>query len=180
MDPKPIIYNLDYYENMLRMYSATSEHITKIRWNFVAETKAKYALDFGCGCGWFRAFRPGSIEVDSFDVASVPQTGILRKNYDLVCMWDVLEHIENYTHILAVLAQKTRYIALTVPIIPEGTKIEKWRHFKPYEHCSYFICSELDALFQSIGFFIVKKGQPECPPRKDIWSFLYEKIDIEA
>ena len=95
-------------------------------------------------------------------------------------MWDVLEHIENYTHILSVLAQKTKYIALTLPIIPDDIKIEKWKHFKPFEHCCYLNQIGLGDLMCQNNFNLIKKGQPECPPRKDIWSFLYEKIDIET
>ena len=44
---KPSIYDVDYIENMLRMYSKSAEDICKRRWNFVKECNAKTVLDYG-------------------------------------------------------------------------------------------------------------------------------------
>lgn len=163
-------YDLNYLENMMRMYSKSAETIAKIRWDFVLSCSPKTVLDYGCGCGFFRAYRPNWIEVDSYDInSSCPQTGINNNEYDLVCLWDVFEHMSEPLSI------RTKYIALTIPIKPDDVKLKDWYHFKPFEHLIYFNHEYIDTIFESLGFKQIKCGQPECPPRKDIWDFLYEK-----
>lgn len=159
---------------MLKMYSKTAEDICKIRWSFVKETKPRTVLDYGCGIGWFRAFRPKDVKMDTFDIGDYPQTGIRRKKYDLICMWDVLEHLPNFKPIGKLLSN-ARFVAVTVPIKPKGKKMETWKHFKPGEHLHYFTPKTLDLFFKTYGFKKVKSGYPECPPREDIISVLYEK-----
>lgn len=168
------MYNIDYYENMLRMYSKSAEEICKIRWAFVAETKSRTVLDYGCGCGWFRAFRPEEITMDSYDIMSTAQTGIRHKRYDLITFWDVLEHMPGFEEIKDLL-DKAQFVAVAVPIKPESTKIEDWKHTKPLEHIVTFSHEMIEVLFSEFGYNLIKVGQPECPPRIDIWSFLFGK-----
>lgn len=167
-------YDLDYYENMLREYSKTGEKIAAIRWGWLASLNPTTVLDYGSGVGWFRAWRPKGVEVYSYDMGIYPQTGIDLIMYDVVCFWDVLEHILDFTQIEPLLAL-ARNVAVTLPIMPEKERYDQWKHFKPGEHLHYFTAATLDALFSKYGFKMIKTGQPECPPRKDITSVLYEK-----
>ena len=171
------MYGIDYYEKMLKLYSQTGEMISKIRWHFLSEIRPKLVLDYGAGLGWFRAIRPFGVEVDSYDIDEFPvkHTGILHDKYDVICMWDVLEHIINFSF-LEDLFKKTNYIALTYPILPEGVKLAEWFHFKPLEHVHYLDTNKLETIFTNFGFKLLKNEMPECPPRKDIHSFLFEKI----
>lgn len=169
-----MLYNLDYYETMLRNYSATAEQLSKIRWQWIAEVDPGVVLDYGCGCGWFRAWRPKGVEVYSYDISDYPQTGIELAIYDVVCFWDVIEHIPDFSKIEPVLAL-AKHVAATLPLLPEQETFNGWKHFKPGEHLHYFSESTLNALFARYGFRLKKSGQPECPPRKDIISVLYEK-----
>lgn len=173
------MYNLKYYENMLRLYSKSAEMISKIRWDFVKETDAKLVLDYGSGCGWFRAFAPEGITVDSFDIGLYPQTGINHKEYDLVTFWDVLEHIPNFRSIEPVL-NSCKWAALTIPIKPEFVDLKDWKHFKPNEHLHYFTIETLVILFENYGFKLNNSGTPECPPREDVISFLFERVATET
>ena len=168
-----MIYDIEYYENMLRMYSQSAEQICKIRWDFVDCITPWHVLDYGSGVGWFRAYRPEGVEVDTFDVGPYPQTGITRDSYDLITLWDVIEHLPTWNPQW----EKTQYVALTVPILPEGQNIVEWKHWKPSEHLKIFTEDILDALFEKYGFEKVKSGYPECPPRVDIGSFLYRKVE---
>jgi len=168
------IYNLDYFEGYLRNCSRSAEDIAKIRWSFVKETKARTVLDYGSGVGWFRAFRPKDKRVDTYDIGEYPQTGINRKRYDLICLWDVLEHIPNFNSIGSLLSN-ARFVAITVPIKPKGVKLETWKHFKPGEHLHYFTLKTLDLFFKKYGYHRIKYGNPECPPRQDVTSVLYGK-----
>lgn len=167
------MYNAEYYYNLLRMYTPTAKKISEIRWSFVEECNVKRVLDFGCGVGWFKAYAPPKIKVDTFDIGPYVFTGIREDEYDLICFWDVLEHLENFNEIEELL-KKTKYVAITVPLIPQGQSLKTWKHFKPGEHLHYFTMDSLDALFYKYNFKRIKSNFSECPPRKDIISVLYE------
>ena len=175
-------YDLDYFEVMLRQNSGTAEKICKVRWDLVMRFKPKVVLDYGSGCGWFRAFRPKGVEVDTFDIGKhkfgkFPQTGICHDHYDMVCFWDTLEHIPNFAVVQDVL-DITDFVVLSIPIPPVNVmnfNIEDWKHFKPGEHLHYFTEATLDAFWSKLGFEKVFSGSPECPPRQDIITAVYAK-----
>lgn len=172
-------YDLEYYENMLREYSKTAEEISKIRWDWIKELDPRVVLDYGSGVGWFRAWRPKGVQVYSYDVADYPQTGVELVIYDIVCFWDVLEHISDFAVIEPILAL-AKNVAITLPLMPKGERFDTWKHFKPGEHLHYFTEVTLNALFSRYGFELIKAGQPECPPRKDIVSVLYAKANLAS
>jgi hypothetical protein len=173
-------YNLGYYENMLRMYSATAEKINKIRWEWIrSHCNPLTVLDYGCGVGWFRAFRPETgLTVNTFDIGEFPQTGIRLSEYDLICFWDVLEHLPSFD-VIEELLDKAQYVAATVPIVPERRSFDlrKWKHFKPGEHLHYWTSEMVIDMFEAYGYKLVTTGTPECPPRQDVHSFLFERRD---
>lgn len=169
---QPVDYDISYYDGMLRNYSGSAEQICKLRWEWVEETKARTVLDYGSGIGWFRAFAPSGIEVDTHDAMPVPTTGIRREQYDLITLWDVLEHLQDLNELEPYLS-KAKWVAISIPILPDNKAWLDWKHFKPYEHLFYPSAEQLKALFDYYGFEEVKRGQPECPPRLDIWNFLY-------
>lgn len=167
------IYNINYYDGLLKNYSDTARQINKIRWNFVKETKPETVLDFGCGVGWFRAFRPDGVVVDTYDIMPVFQTGIRLDEYDLVTFWDSFEHTFECDHII----KMGKYIALSIPICKSGD-LKNWKHYKPKEHLRLFLLDEdVIIYFKKLGFELVKKNQGECPPRVDITSFLFKRKD---
>jgi hypothetical protein len=176
---EPQRYDLEYYERMLRANAATGHLMSSIRWGFIAPAlkgnERPTVLDYGAGLGFFRAYRPANVEVDSHDINPFcPKTGIKRSLYDLVCLWDVLEHIKDDREIAAALGHG-RWIALSVPIRPSGIARETWKHTKPGEHVREFTVESLKALMKANGFDLVAHGMPECPPREDIHSFLFRK-----
>jgi len=167
-------YDLNYFEKMLREYSGNGERIARIRWGFISEIEPRTVLDYGSGVGWFRAWRPPGVEVDSYDIGPVPQTEIRLVMYDVSCFWDVLEHIPNFEDLEPVFAL-SRHIALTVPIKPEDTSLSEWKHFKPGEHLHYFTRESTEAFFSRYGFRLLKSSTAECPPREDVYSFLFKR-----
>jgi hypothetical protein len=167
-------YNIEYYEKMLREYSGRGEMIARIRWDFISIINPQKVLDYGSGVGWFRAWRPPGIEVDSYDIGPVPQTEIRLIMYDISCFWDVLEHVPN-TEELEPIFNLSRHIAVTTPIKPAKIPLAKWKHFKPGEHLSMFTLESIEAFFEKYGFYVFKSSTAECPPREDIHSFLFKK-----
>lgn len=169
-----MIYGIEYYENMLRNYSASAEQINKIRWDWIEETNPTRVLDYGSGVGWFRAWRPYGVEVETYDIDSfAPQTGYNGKGWDVICLWDVLEHLEDLS---VVPWSRAQFIALTVPVYSGHSEdLERWKHFKPGEHVRIFRSrKDVIELMEQVGFTVIKAGTPECPPRQDIVSFLFK------
>ena len=174
-----IDYNLAYYYNVLKLNSSTAELINTIRWHWVKECNAKYVLDYGCGPGWFRAFSPNGAVVDTYDIMKVPQTGITRRKYDLVCFWDVLEHIYDL-NVPKKIIENAEHCAVTIPIKGDNIELEQWKHYKPGEHLNYFSLRSILEFMASCGMVLNKMGQPECPPREDIYSFLFDRGKDES
>lgn len=166
-----IRYDIDYYDNLLRRYSATAEHINRIRWDWVSSLHPENVLDYGSGVGWFRAFKPEDVSVDTWDIGPYPQTGILRREYDVVCFWDVLEHTSNWDHIMFATAL-AKFLVGTVPALPEDKELNTWKHYKPGEHVLHISKEKWEKLFNENGWEVIREGTPECPPREDIWSFV--------
>jgi hypothetical protein len=169
-----MIYDLEYLEIVLRKNTNTAEHICNIRWEFIEDLHPKIVLDYGSGVGWFRAFRPKDVIVDSYDIGKYPQTGILHDKYDVICFWDVLEHIPDFS-VLQNLFNNTKYVAISLPIKPINITWKQWKHFKPLEHLHYYDLDLLDAFFAFFDFKKIKCEQIECPPRQDIYDIIYKK-----
>ena len=175
-----IEYDINYYEGLLKLQAKTGEDIARRRWDFVRSARAKTVLDFGSGVGFFRIHRPADLHVDSFDIMPVPQTGINSRTYDLICFWDVLEHLPSFDPVKQMLDMKeVKFVAATVPIVPEREDfvLEDWKHWKPGEHLHYFTKGSFELLFDSLGYKLIKHGSPECPPRQDAETFLFERVE---
>ena len=167
-----IKYDTDYYYKMLRMYGPTGSGIARTRWDFVGEFGPRTVLDYGSGLGFFAALAPEGVVVDTYDIGPYVTTGIRHEKYDMVCLWDVLEHLPDF-QCLDEHLKFSDYVALTVPMLPEGKELLTWKHFKPGEHLHYFTQETLDSIFKIYGFSKLKRGYPECPPREDILSVVY-------
>lgn len=176
-----IKYDEKYYYNLLKIHTHTARQISDIRWKFISQlsfnNKWPVVLDYGSGVGWFAAFKPAFMKdenMDTFDIMPVPQTGIRHQQYDLLVLWDVLEHIPDFTD-LAPLLKNTDYVAITIPIKPNGVGWREWKHFKPGEHLKNYTIDLLEALFKIYGFTLLFDEMPECPPREDIHSIIFQK-----
>ena len=169
------LYSIPYWDIMLKQNTNSAKFINAIRWHFVKDAKPKITLDYGCGVGWFRAFAPKEIEVDTYDIAKWPQTGINHEQYDLITFWDVLEHIPELSVIKPFL-DRTKYVATSLPILPRGKDFETWKHNKPGEHVNIFTKESLSEFFKTMGFELVKDGYPESCIREDIYSALFKRI----
>ena len=180
-----------YYIHMLEQNIPYAQYINDIRWNWVTEVDPKLVLDYGSGCGFLTLFAPPHIIVDSYDIGTIwdsyryPQTKIRHEEYDLVFFNDVLEHVDWITtgaqdEDINEILKHTKFVSVSIPIYDVekyGVEaITKWKHYKPGEHLTIFTQDGLDYFFESRGFKELKRGTPECPPRVDIVSCLYERV----
>ena len=183
-------YNYEYLLKMLRKNSLTAKAINDIRWKLIQGCCAnvKTVLDYGSGCNYLTAFAPSGISVDSYDIGTChegllyPQTGIRRDCYDVVCLFDVMEHVDwenNPDKMMLKMMGNVRYLVIAVPIFKGGI-FEQWRHYKPGEHLTYFTHQSLNDLLQPLGLALIYQGEDECPPRLDIGTFIYTKGNFNA
>lgn len=183
------MYDVGYFYKMLKDYAPTAADICRRRWEFVSGSmptaplgQGKLVLDYGCGCGFFKAFAPAWADVDTFDIMPVPQTGIKRERYDLLTLWDVIEHFDwgNFERDLTIplepIFDRVDAVALTVPILPSNKGFAHWKHRKPKEHLTVFTVDSLKWFMDLRGFILSDIGTPECPPRVDITSFLFTRV----
>ena len=180
-------YDRAYCETMLRLNTDSAEAINRRRWDFAEPAGARVVLDYGCGCNFLTAYAPPGVTVDSFDVGDyppdlvTPPTGIQHMHYDLMCLFDVIEHVDwNMGPVpdrlmLSALHSST-YLAISLPILPPETDLAAWKHYKPGEHLTYFTEASLLLLMARHGFLPLRCGVPECPPRSDIQSFLFRRV----
>jgi len=174
-------YNIQYYDMLLVKDAATAKKINQIRWDFIEEYKPEIVLDYGCASNNFGIYRPGKVVVDSYDIGLLggvryPQTGIRHDKYDVVCFWDVLEHVDwksSPDSDIENAIKSAHLIAATVPVVPQTGLPGDWRHTRP-EHLTYFTEIEFINFMKAFGLELVKSGAPECPPRKDVMSFLFQ------
>jgi len=147
----------------------------------VKEVKPRVVLDYGCGCGFFAKYAPPDVVVDTFDIGPYPQSGVRHEHFDLTSLWDVIEHVswaDNPDLQILDAISRSDYIAITTPVLPTGNVLEKWRHYKPGEHLTYFTQKSIVEFFRFLGFRCIKSGYPESRPdgpREDIISLLFKK-----
>jgi len=172
-------YDEDYYYNLLRLQAEHAQKISEIRWEFVGDCNARYVLDYGCGAGFFKAFAPEGVEIDTYDIGPFVMTGISRESYDLICLWDVIEHVdwEKKPDLKMLEAMmKAEYVAISLPIMPEDKKLKEWKHWKPGEHLFRFkYIDRVISFFKARGFKLIKMEDIENPPREDIYDFLFKR-----
>jgi len=168
---------------MLCNNSEKAKAINAIRWRFIEHEKLaapQRVLDYGSGAGFFKAFAPETVEVDTYDIAEARiTTGIRHRAYKVVTMWDVLEHItpNQLDHLIEMAINAAEYVAVSVPILPSGQNLFTWKHYKLEEHVNLFTEESLSDIFNDWGFELVKSGYPECACgiRQDIYSAMYKR-----
>lgn len=177
-----IPYDQNYYYNLLKIHTATAHDIVAKRYDFMVDNikylgdmnsdKQIHVLDYGSGVGFMKALAPKWAIVDTFDIMPVPTTGITRKEYDIITMYDVLEHIPDFQTVKPVL-QTGNHVVISVPVKPKDLPWAKYKHFKPGEHLHYFTDDLIEHVFETMGFKLIAKGTPECPPRQFITSYIF-------
>jgi hypothetical protein len=107
----------------------------------------------------------------------VIQTSARLLHYDLITLWDVIEHITDIDQ-LKTICLMGKYVACTIPVKPYDVPWADYKHWKPGEHTTYYDAEMLELLFHGFGFRLMKTGTPECPPREFIHSFLFQNKEI--
>lgn len=149
-------YNQAYMEETDRKVSLPlAKRIYAARWQLVCEhCFGGTLLDYGCAGGAFHQCAPDCFEATGWDInpssqfSGQPPTG----HYDIVTMWDVMEHLPAPLEPVIRLTPDTVFISTPDA---DNTTIEQftaWKHYKPVEHLYYFTPQTLTMSMASIGY----------------------------
>lgn len=154
---EPHNYGIKYVEKNYRWSPVTE--VSFLRLGYIASILKddSKVLDIGYGDGEFiRALRKCGVDAIGYDVHSdslgVPTVSDLSGKYDVVTLYDALEHVENLETILKI---NTEYFIVTVPnflLNQSDDQIRNWKHYKPNEHLHYFTEASILALFRRHDF----------------------------
>lgn len=177
------IYNKSYFEqddylNYLKEKKALQENFTN-RLKIIRKYKKKgKLLDIGCAYGYFleiaaKHFDSEGIDLNKETIQHVTKahnikaiykdflkTKFIKNSYDVVCMFDVIEHLKKPREYISKIHSLLKHDGLLV--IETGNidsvlaKIQKdkWRLVKPPLHLHYFSKESIFKLLDSNGFKI--------------------------
>jgi hypothetical protein len=196
----PIEYGAEYLENYTSL-ATTPMGIKLAQWRRAyAESWGKNCrhgnkfLDFGCGWSPIIASCAVSPELmgtwngtDCNELIAdlehmknrwIPPNRLVLDQYDVVCFFDVIEHLRNYKSILKQIAVGNA-IVITVPCydwknLPD---ITSWRHYKPSEHFLYGSCKGWIAEIKKNGFELLDHTTFESAMgRLDSHTFAFRRV----
>lgn len=183
------IYDTDYFESA--EYKDYKSETVAINKNFnrlllklkkhLHNTKQKKLLEVGAAYGFFINIAKSHFNLAiGMEIASEPSR-YARENYnidvrnldiiewdfdnikfDLVCMWDVIEHLHSpnkYLQKLSVNMKKNSIIALTTPDIGSlvaRVRKQNWRQIHPPTHVHYFNKKSIETILNNNGFKIIE------------------------
>ena len=137
-------------------------------------------LDVGAGTGWFvrtareMGFNPTALELhkknaarlkgEGFPVIEVPleESGLDSDSFDLVTLWEVLEHIVDPGPLLSEIKRVLRPAGLLLILVPNADSLvtrllhEKSGTFGGHSHVNFFNAATLERLLAKAGFEVLE------------------------
>jgi SAM-dependent methyltransferase len=150
---------------------------------FLTETKRRNygrLLDIGCGLGYFlQAIKPFCSEIQGIEISDSQSlfckklgldvlTGVLTdldlpsESFDVVTMWDVIEHLANPMDYLVEIHRILKRGGLVVVSTPNFSSLtskitkKRWLVLNPPEHLFYFTPKTLKKMLENADFYIGK------------------------
>ncbi len=186
MDPNEL-YSMDYFHGEVYQNYIQEEQFRKKNFRIKLNKIKKYipeqgrVLDFGCAMGYFLDvareddYEVCGVEISKYASEYAVNTGkhtvyngdLISGNFaddffDIITMWDVLEHLYNPVEILSetnrILKKNGALIIETLNISSFAARIMKknWPLFSPPYHLFYFNFETLTGLLNKTGFNTIK------------------------
>ena len=150
--------------------------------HIAARMSAGQALDVGCAAGfWTSVLREAGWEAYGVDISapmieyarrtfsqdayycgSLEEQGFASEQFDLVTLWDVIEHVRDPHRLLHEVNRVLRPGGLLVletqdvDSLPARLLGKRWHHFKHMEHLFHFSVPTLGKLLDRTGFSVEK------------------------
>lgn len=146
-----------------------------------------HILDLGAGSGAFvRAARSWGIAARGYDVMPgavqrLIDAGLYAEpnpaRFDAVCLWDVLEHLEEPAPLLHSIPVG-RFLFVSLPIFDDLRAIRASRHYRPGEHLYYWTADAFVGWMGRYGFRLLERSSHEMDAGRDsIGAFAFVRDD---
>jgi 2-polyprenyl-3-methyl-5-hydroxy-6-metoxy-1,4-benzoquinol methylase len=189
------IYHQNYFQNTQFGYSNYEEnpHLKVLNFSkwinealpFLNTKNNLKALDVGCAAGFaLSVYKKNNIEAHGIELDDAYTKNLKANNYliydkpllenkyqttyDMISMFDVIEHLTNLDQHATLLNQLLNQNGLLIFVTPDYNSLQRkvfgkrWFQFKPIEHINYFTKDTLQNFFEKFGFELVsssKSGQ---------------------
>lgn len=195
LGPNPVAYDRKYFDNYTRLGQTNQGRLITLARTHLVSTwvmgNRMVVLDVGIGAGFF-VQRMRSLhwecygtDVNEAGIQWLKQRGWLwlpKKPYQVLTMWDVLEHIEDPEELISPTVEPCgpvpTWIFVSTPIYENEEHALRSKHFKPGEHCWYFTKEGLIAFMESLQYRCVEWNCREVIQgnREDIGTFVFNRI----
>ena len=180
LDPQPFTYDKKYLSTYdSPEYKKASQRLNEIRLNFMLVTLSEIRkmpftiLDYGCGNGSFLKHAQAEVynSWSGYDIAGQNHEGVAMTspshgNFDVVCFWDVWEHLPDVEQVLIDL-NFPEHLYFSLPNRPaEIDELAGWKHRKPDEHIAHYNIDALKNELSYYGYDLQSWGYPEDEVRK--------------
>lgn len=179
---KEFPYNESYFQHYVDLEgSEIAEKLNKCRVDLTNKWIGNdIVVDIGIGSGTFIQARPNTrgFDVNPVGVKWLKDKDLWANPWNVkvknVTMWDVIEHIDDPTDLLANVQE---YVILSTPIYRNCEHVLGSKHFKKTEHCYYFTLPGIVGWMRKHGFEMLEYSPMEMAcGRQDIGAFVFKRI----
>ena len=178
INPRPFEYTDSYIDTYHQIGDDALYLMSKLRFDHIKRVikfTPETLLDIGYGSGSFLKYATNEWNVDCYgnDICKyalpkdVQFAEIDDTEYDLITMFDVIEHFHNLDFLSII---RPEFLAITVPWVPttnwKSEEFQNWKHRKPNEHVRHFDARSLKKCIESYGYNMVSISNAEDPIRK--------------
>lgn len=168
-------YDFQYVDERYNKYGEKGPQMAGLRLGYLIGNLGyipKSILDIGYGNGDFLKVTEQGIESYGNDISGYPipkgskfVNNIFDKHYDVICMFDVLEHFEDISFVKDLICD---YIYISLPWCHNFSDdwFENWKHRRPDEHLWHFNETSITNFFKEMGFELVVHSNVEDIIRK--------------
>lgn len=194
------VYSKDEYLNKsIASYDKTRNYriirFGKERVSILKKYKSKGSLlDFGCGTGWFMQSAKNTYDVEGIEfsdslrkwmlkkygLVTYKELSLTKKKYDIITLFDVIEHVPSPISLLKQLKSKLNYNGIILIYTPNKNSLgfDFLKHSNnllcPPNHLFYFNKKSFDFLSKKLKFKILET-QYRGLDIGDIFAYLREK-----
>lgn len=180
---KKNIYNKDYLNKYVTIsQTELGAKIYEQRWDLIRNhcLDAQTLIDYGCASGAFIQSEGSFLDTQGYDVNpySPYHQHPEPKSYDILTLWDVIEHLHEPE--APILKYAPEYIFISTPNLHENVVFDEWKHNRPGEHLHYFDEISLVKFLDTHGYKVLEtnfgEGQLRDPEKpKDIITMVAKK-----
>lgn len=185
------IYDKQYYEKYLSLFKSDMNNpLQEVRWNNILKyVNHGKLLDIGCGVGALFANKPNKFkvfgqEINPYCIDHCKKNGynvdfIKTGKFDVITMYDVLEHFPSLDIIEVIKKQMKGILVLSVPNFKKGLDVLAWKHYRPSEHVFGFSHDSIKAICKKFKLNLIECNFDESKlrlPEDNIATYIIKHL----